>query len=504
MSRDEIRVQYSGFIVFAAQILSIATGLIFTLLLTRNMTKQEYGIWSNIFDFIGYFTLFSGLFPFWVTRFVARGKEGAVKTGLLANLIVGMVSMIIYLPLISSIAGAFNISGVYVALYIVASLQIINLHLIGALESCVRAVKPQAIGYGLLIEEVCKISIAIVVIIGFHQLFLGAMLSLIAAASIQVAYYVRLLVGDLRQRIQWNYLKEWLKGSSANLYNAAGNQLAAFIFILLFIYGGQAARGEYQAAATFASIVGYSSFLAFALYPKLLAKNSLEDVSLSLKTVLMFAIPMTLIIITMSRSLLTILNVFYSAASPALILLTIDSFVLLMSQFYTSLLLGIETLDEEATISLSRLASSKMLKVFTLPYIQAAIALPATYYVLTRVAGGDSVQAVLYVTAINVFVHMVAFLGLYVIVRKSIRTVVPWRDMVKYLSASIVAAIVLYLLPEPTTILATIGKAAVGVVTYAALLLAIDAEARKLVVQIWHELKVVFNRFGKDELVSVQ
>jgi len=56
LERDEIRLHYSGFIIFAAQILSLATGLIFTLLLTRNMAKQEYGIWANIFDLTAIFS----------------------------------------------------------------------------------------------------------------------------------------------------------------------------------------------------------------------------------------------------------------------------------------------------------------------------------------------------------------------------------------------------------------------------------------------------------------
>jgi len=369
--------------------------------------------------------------------------------------------------------------------------------MISILESCLRAVKPQTIGYGLLIEEVCKVSLAYILIVGFHQLFLGAMLSLIIAASIEALYYVRLLAKDLRQRIRWNYLREWLKGSAANFYNAVGNQLVAFVLLLLFLFGGQAARGEYQAAATFANVVGYASFLAFALYPKLLAKNSLEDVALSLKTVLMFAIPMAAIIITMSESLLTILNVFYAAASPILILLTLDTVVLLISQFYSSLLLGIERLDEEAKISFGQLVRSKMFKAFTLPYIQAAIALPTAYYVLTQLATSNSVQAVLYVTTINICVHMTAFFGLYAIMRKSVRIAVPWRSIGKYLFASAVSAAVLYILPHPTTILATLGKVTGGVAFYAALLLMIDGEARKLVALIWHEIKGIFGQIYK-------
>lgn len=499
MSKDEIRVQYAGFIVFAAQILSVVTGIVFTLLLTRNMTEQQFGIWSNIFDLTAYFTILSGLLPFWATRFVARGKEGAIKTGLFANLVLATASTAVYLPLISLVTGAFNISGDYVILYLVASLQIINLYLITILESCLRAVKPQVIGYGLLIEEVCKVSLACILIVGLHQLFLGAMLSLIVATLIQALYYIRLLAKGLRQRVQWNYLREWLKGSTAIFYNAVGNQLVAFIYILLFLYGGQAARGDYQAAATFSNIVGYSSFLAFALYPKLLAKNSLEDVASSFKTMLMFAIPMGVITITMSQPLVIILNVVYSAASPALILLTLDTFVLLISQFYSSLLLGVERFDEEGKISLNKLVRSKIFKVFTLPYIQATIALPTAYYVLTHLTSNDSVQAVLYVTTINLCVHTATFLGMYAIMRKSVRMAVAWSSIGKYLFAAAATTAVLLLLPQPTTILFTLGKVAGGLATYAALLLAIDAEARELVTLIWREIKVVFGGFGKRE-----
>jgi len=352
--------------------------------------------------------------------------------------------------------------------------------------------KPQAIGYGLLIEETCKVSLAYVLIVMLHQLFLGAMVSLVVAASIQALYYTRLLTKDLRQRIQWNYLREWLKGSTANFYNAVGSQMAAFIFILLFVYGGQAARADYQAAATFANIVGYSSFLAFALYPKQLAQNTLEGVASSFKTMMMFAIPIAAIVIAMSQSLLTILNVVYGVASPILVLLTLDAVVLLISQFYNSLLFGVERLDEEAKIPLNKLVRSQIFKVFTLPYLQAAIVLPTGYFVLTRLAVGQPLQAVLYITAVNMSAHIVTFLGLYGITHKSVRIVVPWRTIAKYFLASAATAIAIYLLAHPTTILLSLITAISGLATYAALLLAIDREARKLVAAIWHEIKEIF------------
>jgi hypothetical protein len=224
----------------------------------------------------------------------------------------------------------------------------------------------------------------------------------------------------------------------------------------------------------------------------MLAGDFPKDVATSFKTMLMLAFPMAAIAITLSQSFLTILNVSYSAASPILILLTVDTLVVLISQFFTSYLLGAETFDLEGKISLRQLARSKIFKVFTLPYIQAALALPATYYVLTQVGFADSVQAVMYVVAINIAVHIVTFVALYGLMHREIRIGVAWKGIGKYVLASLATGIVLYLLPSTTTLTTTFGKVLVGAVTYVALLSMIDRDARKLVRQIWAEIKGAF------------
>jgi hypothetical protein len=355
-----------------------------------------------------------------------------------------------------------------------------------------RAVKPQAIAYGLLIEELVKISLAFVLIVGLKQIFLGAMIGLVAGALIQALYYTWLLGKDLRLAAQWRYLKEWLKGSTVFIYNAVGSQLLNFVFILLFQYGGQAASGAYQAAAVFATVIGYSSSLAFALYPKMLAEECPEDVAGSFKTVLMFALPLAAITLSMSQSLLTILNASYSIASPVLLLLTLDTLIVVISQFYTTVLLGMENFDEEGKISLRQLVRSKIFKVFTLPYLQAAIALPTAYYVLTQVGFVDSVQAVLYVVTINIAVHAITIGALYGFMHKEVKLIVAWKSLTKYILASLATAAVLFFLPQTTTLTMTFGKLLLGVAMYTAILLAIDADARKLVKAIWDEIRGTF------------
>lgn len=511
MAKSGLRIQYSGLIIFAAQILSVVTGMAFILLITRNMAKPQYGIWSNIFDLTAYFLLFSGFVPFWATRFVARGKEGAIKTALLANLTVAIASAAIYIPLISFVTSDLNINATYLAVYVLASAQIITVYVVNTLESCLRAKKPQAVGYGLLIEEVCKLGLAYLLIVRFQQLLpgpvpvkvlLGAMLSLILSASLQIFYYLRLLSVDLQQKVQWSYVREWLKGSVVILYNGAGSQLAAFVFILLLIYGGKDGRADYQAAATFAGIIGYSLFLAFALYPKLLAENSLKEITTSLRTVLMFALPIAAIVISISPSLLTVMNISYREASPVLILLSIDAIIFVILQFYTNVLLGVERLDEEAKIPLRRLVKSKMFKLLTLPYVQAAITLPTALYVLSQFANGQPVQAAVCVAIINMVVHIVSFLLTYFIMGTSVRISVPWRSIGKYLFASAVTAAVLYVLPHPETLALTFVTVVVGAAIYATLLLAIDKDARTLVRSILQEIGMVSKTKNSSDKVG--
>ncbi len=467
----------------------------FTLLLTRSMSTDQYGIWTNVFDYTGYFLLFSGLVPFWATRFTARGQEGTIKTSTLANLFLGLVSVIIYFPAITLISQAIGTTA-YLPIYLIAALFILNTYVVLNLESCLRSVKPQAIGYGLLIEEVVKVALAFGIIVGLGQLFLGAILSLTVSEVFQVLYYGWLLRGEFKQKIRWSYLKEWLKGSTIILYNSAGAQLLAFVLIMLFYFGGPDTRAYYQAAYTFAAIILYSASLAYALYPKILSNSCLdEQVGSSFRLVMMFAIPFSAIMMVMSISFLTVLNTAYSVAWPVLIMLTIDTLVILVSTFYSSCLMGAEAFDAEGKIPLRQLYRTKIFKVFSLSFIQAAIALPLVYLVLTQIPSAGAVESVVYVVAINIGVHVSTFVGLYVFMRNSARIPVDWRGLAKFVGATLVMAVALYLSPYPSTLMLTIAKAAIGMGIYLGILLAIDKKSRGLLKLILQEIKETFQQF---------
>jgi O-antigen/teichoic acid export membrane protein len=496
LTKSEIRVQYSGFIVFAAKILSVGTGLAFTLMLTRSTTKDQFGTWADINDVLAYFVFLASAFPFWAMRFTARDKEGSTKTGVIGNLVISIIATVIYLPAVPLIMSLLHVSETYMVIYLIASMQIIENYLISMLEACLRAKRPQTIGYGLLIEEFTKILMAYILIIRLQQPLLGAILSLSVGFAIQTGYYLRLLSKELWQPIRWSYVKEWLKGSTINIYYFIGDRIAAFVFIVLFAWPmvGQDARGIYQAAWIIASIITYSFFLSFALYPKLLAESNIQDIITSLKTVLMFAMPMVAGAIALSDSYLAMLNETYRQAATVLIILAINALVQTISQFFSPVLFGFERIDEKAKIPLRELVKSPLFKAFSLPYVHSAIALPTTYYLLTNFVKDQPISAAIYVGIVDTVARLVTFLALYIIIWKIVKINIPWMNIAKYIAASAVMGLFLFfiIIPHPTRLSVVLGMTAMGAIIYFALLSAIDKEAREMIRSIWQEIKFRF------------
>jgi O-antigen/teichoic acid export membrane protein len=489
LAEKKIALQYSGFVVFAAKLLSVGTGFAFTLMVARSVTLDEYGVWGNLnLILIPYFTLLSAVIPFWVMRFVAREKEGAAKTGILSNGIIAIAVTIIYIALIPILTVTFNAQA-YILLYSIAAAQIIEAYLVAVLEACLQAQRPQVVGYGLLVGEVIKVLLGFIFIVRLQQSLSGAMLSIVIAFAVKTAFYFKIVFKELQHSVVLSYVKEWVKGSTFNVYNMIGDRIAASVFVMLTLYGTSIATGYYTASALVATVVTYSSFLAFALHPKLLAESNLEDVTTSLKMVLMFTIPMTVGIIALSESYLAIQGSGYNVATPVMIILAVDGLISTVSTIYSSVLYGIEKIDQKAKIPFKQVARSRLFVAFSLPYAHSAITLPTTVFVLTNFAGNQPLLVAMYVTAINAVGHLAMFVVLYVIIRRAVKVKVPWRNIANYSLASALMAIFLFAIPHPTTILLTLGITAIGGIIYLVLLIAIDEEARRLAVTIWREAK---------------
>jgi len=486
MVKSDIRLKYSGVVVFASYLLSVATGFAFVLMIARSVSLEEFGIWGNIGDLSNYFILLSGVIPFWATRFIAREHAGSAKTGLIANIFVSVAATSIYLALVPTILSSLQISSIHAILYTIASAQILELHIASALEAVLRAKQPQTIGYALLISEACKVLLGFTLILQLKLGLQGALYSIIISYAVRIAFYIKLTAKELKGSVKWSHLKEWVKASPINIYNIVGNRIAAFTLILLFVYGGELARGYHGAAATFTGIIGYSSLLAFALYPRLLSGSSSEDVSVSLRLVMMFVIPMTVGVMVLSDSYLTMLKVDFAEARPVLLLLAISALCLTLSQVFNSVALGTERLDVKAKIAFRELVRSHLFLLFTLPYIESVVTLPATFFVLTSIAK-TSLEAATYLALITLLASSAMLIVTYLIARKCLVFNFPWNSVSKYILASAAMATMLLLIPHPTRLSTTVAFTFLGAVIYLTVLTLIDKETKSLVKSILEE-----------------
>ncbi|MBS7634201.1 hypothetical protein KEJ34_01695 [Candidatus Bathyarchaeota archaeon] len=465
--------------LFLFRLLSVGTGLVFTLLVTRNITLEEYGVYSNIGDTLSYFTLASAIIPFWVTRFTARGRQDSPKTGLIINLLVALASTAVYLITIPNILGILQVSSKYFLTYFVGVFLIVENHIQAVLEAIFYPKRPEMMAFGLLVLEIGKVSLGFLFIIGFRMGLIGVLFSLIASYLVQILFYVRGIRREILGRIRWDYAKRWFKASLINIYGIIGGRILMFANILLFVYSGELARAYYGASSAIASIVGYSSSLSFALYPKLLSEANPSDVSSSLKMILMFALPMCIGAIVLSEPLLLILNPLYAVAKPILILLSINALLSAASSVFDSIISGTERLDADEEISYRKMIGSRLFLQQTLTYAQAAVIVPLMYVILA-VGMPDALTATEYLALINVLTNLSIIVSKYVIASRCLRFDIPWVSLIKYLSASLVMSLVLYLTPTLARLSMVAVKVLFGALVYFSLVLLVDKEARKM------------------------
>ena len=94
-----IRVTYSGMISFIVGLASVFTGLLFTVIITRQLTQEEFGTWALIGGLTAYVFILRPIISFWTTREIARGIETG-KTSFISNNLIATAAVIIYLIII--------------------------------------------------------------------------------------------------------------------------------------------------------------------------------------------------------------------------------------------------------------------------------------------------------------------------------------------------------------------------------------------------------------------
>ena len=493
---SNIRVGYSGLIAFVVGLVSLFTGLIFILMITRRLTPEEFGLWALIGNIVSYFLISELIFSYWSTRQIAR-NENIGRTAVLSSGLFSLMSIPLYIIYISVISEHSNSDFQIMMLGVL----LLSVYFISqTLRGVNLGHKPHTTSYSLLIFEIIKIPVALALVVFLELGVEGAILAILFAYIFKIIVQLYFAKSKLRNKFDLQTLKRWFKMAWIPLYGALPRYILSLDVVLYsVIVGSVIGIAFYQAGMSIAGIVTQSGLITQALYPKLLAEKNYRKITENLTRTMYFLIPLLAIAILFSKPGLFALNPAYVGGSLIVIFLSLKMFVLVLRTIAQSVLLGIEQVDVENNPKFSSLAKSKLFIVPTIVSIFNAayiITLIILLFVLSS-SDFDELELVTTWTVIGFVLEIPMTVILWIYAKKHTDFSFPFSNTIKYAAATIAFSFVFYLTSDviinyeisiydflPSLILQLI--ICVGI--YLGITYIIDNKTRNLFKDIFHEL----------------
>ncbi|MGI0010753.1 MAG: hypothetical protein ACREAE_05080 [Nitrosopumilaceae archaeon] len=491
-----IRVTYSGLISLLGGLITIVTGLIFTIVITRTLTTSEYGTWGLINGLIFYVAAIGPVISYWVTREIARGIESG-KTAVMSSGLFSVGGMFVYIIIAYFVGLQTNAD--QNSLFF-AAILIPFMFLNGILTAINLGWKPHVASYAALSIGVAQIPMTLIFTRFFDMGIEGLILAVVIAYVISDIILIIYGREKIKHRFKKEFLQKWLRLSWIPLYPGLALIVAGLdVVIFSIITGSVLGLAFWSAAMAMPSIISHSGLISKAVYPKLLGTSNREYVQENLTYLFYFMILFTSIVITFARPGLFALNPLFEIAVPITILLAIYMFFNVQSNVFLSFLTGIERVDASEKSTFKDYVKSKLFFLPTLRLIQYS-----TYVILLTVgllllhAKSTQLQLLIYWSITILITEIPVTIYLYILVRKNFTLKIELSSVVKYLLVSIGVFGITYFLTEQylsykegifeflPNLLLSIG---LGIGGYLIITYSVDNRTRRLFSAILKEIK---------------
>jgi len=453
---QNIRLRYAGFVAFFAQMLSVAAGILFTIMVTRRLSETAFGSWLLISNCASCFVFPAAVVGYWVTRYEARGTPAA-RTGLVMNSVFSFVAVLPYLVLswlLSSDTATpypyFLGMGFFVVFY----------YPLVVLESVAAATQPESQYQGWIVFEVSKVVSGFLLLLVWRLELTGVISALIVAFALRfVALGVlvrRRLGGSFNSTLGRRMVRHsWipLYGGLASLIGTLDYVAVTFLASMGTATMGREAAiefskrvlGNYGAAYSVAVVVSYSASLAVAVYPRLLGGGGSRDVEESLRMVSAFAVPMCIGAIILARPILGLINPIYVPSYPAVFALAVAGLLSAISAPYDSVIMGTEKVELGGEPTFRDFVRSRLFLSPTIVCIGAGLRLLLLlvgFLSLRGIAQGDVLVAAVFWSLSYLFSWIPVAFGRWRLAGKALPTVFPRRFLLNILVACAVMSVV--------------------------------------------------------------
>lgn len=492
---SEIRVTYSGLLGLGIGFITVITGMIFILIITRSLTPDELGTWSLIGSLVTYVIIIEPMISYWTKREIARGIDSG-KTAILSSGAFSSVGILAYLVIAYFVSEP---TGADVNILFFAALLIPFTFFYRTLSAIAIGWKPHLNSIGVLIFDVCKLPVAIFFVYYLDQGVNGVVLSLIFAYIITSIVLAILLRNKIQHKINYNYLKNWLKRAWLPSYIKFPNMVVLDVLVFSVITGSVIGLAYWTVAFALGTTLRHTSQVTRAVYPKLLSGGRKEYLQENLIRLFYFAFPLTAISISFAKPGLYALYPIYDIAALLVVFITLRSFLKILASAFTQALQGIEKVDTKESTQKDYLKS----KLFYLPTIRLIhrgvyISTLAIGLLILIQSNSSQIDLLLYWSIIALIVQIPFTLYFYIMVRKSFPLSIDISATTKYLVTSIVVFGGIYFLMErfleytPTLIEflpGLIPYMILGILSYIGITYLIDNRTRTLFKAIILEIK---------------
>ena len=360
---SNIRVTYTGFLSFFISIISAITGTIFTLILTRTLSQEEFGTWGLIGGTTQYVLIFSGIISYWSTRDVVRKIESG-KTAIFGTFILSIFATIMYV-VISYFIGSETKVDLNILYF--SSILIPIIFFSGIITAINLGFKPHTISYGLLAQSISQILFAIIFVYYLQLGVLGIILTQIISQMLYVVILFKYSYQQIKNKFNLTYIKKWLKLFWIPLYPWLPNAVdATSISIFSIMTGSVIGLSFWTAAAVLSAIITQTGQISKAVYPKLLESNDTHYLRDNMSQLFFFNFMITAMVIIFAKPALYALNPVYVSAFFVVIILAINNFFATLTTTSIQNLTGIEKIDLDEKASVKRYLRSKLFYPHTL------------------------------------------------------------------------------------------------------------------------------------------
>ncbi len=442
-----VRVTYSGLISFGISLISVITGLIFVILVTRKLSTEEFGLWTFIGSIVAQATIISPIVTYWVTRQVARGEK-IEKTALTTSGLLSLGGFVIYLILAFYVSNLHNID---FRILLIGSTLIPLTFFLQTLNSICLSLKPQAISYGLIVFELVKIPLGIILVVTSDLGLIGALIATIGATVANILLLVFVIKDKIFGAIKTGIIKFWIKMSWLSLYGILYELMWKFdVLIFSSFTTSLVGLAYWGVAGSITSMVVYSGKISDGLYSKLIATGKNEFAHDNFTRSLYFAIPILSANIVLAKPLLHVLNPLYEEGIYVVIILSIRGFVHVIMGFYFSLIQGNENIDLNKTASTKQFIKSNLFVIPTFMLLFSIIYVGSLFIFLAFFKTPQmsdyfliSIWAMILLATTIIF----TIVGM-LYVRKKLHFNFNYIPILKYAAVALLASIIVYLVSE--------------------------------------------------------